>query len=106
MFKGYYFLGDGVKCDLDGYYWIIGRVDDVINVFGYCIGIVEVELVLVIYQECIEVVVVGIDYVIKGQLIYVFVTLREGCVFTEVTKKVLVNCVRIVIGLFVVFDII
>lgn len=61
-----YFSGDGVCCDEDGYYWIIGCVDDVLNVFGYCLGMVEIELVLVVYLKIVEVVVVGILYNIKG----------------------------------------
>lgn len=61
-----YFSGDGVCRDEDGYYWIIGCVDDVLNVFGYCLGTVEIESVLVVYLKIVEVVVVGILYNIKG----------------------------------------
>jgi acetyl-CoA synthetase len=104
MFKGYYFSGDGAKRDSDGYYWITGRVDDVINVSGHRIGTAEVESALVTHQECTEAAVVGIDHAIKGQSIYAFVTLREGCVLTEATKKALVNCVRTVIGPFAAPD--
>lgn len=77
-YKGYYFLGDGCCCDVDGYYWIIGCVDDVINVFGYCMGMVEVESVLVVYVVVVEVVVVGYLYDIKGQGIYCYVILMNG----------------------------
>lgn len=65
-YKGYYFLGDGCCCDEDGDYWIIGRVDDVINVLGYWMGMVEVESVLVVYVKVVESVVVGYFYDVKG----------------------------------------
>lgn len=61
-----YFTGDGVCCDEDGYYWIIGCVDDVFNVLGYCMGMVEIEFVLVVFNKIVEVVVVGVLYDIKG----------------------------------------
>lgn len=61
-----YFSGDGARRDEDGYYWIIGRVDDVLNVFGYRLGTVEIESALVAYSKIVEVVVVGISYNIKG----------------------------------------
>ena len=104
MFKGYYFSGDGAKRDSDGYYWITGRVDDVMNISGHRIGTAEVESALVTHQDCVEAAVVGIDHPIKGQSIYAFVTLREGCELTELTKKQLVSCVRSVIGPFAAPD--
>lgn len=73
-----YFSGDGARRDEDGYYWIIGRVDDVLNVFGYRLGTVEIESALVAYSKIVEVVVVGISYNIKGQAIYVYVTFNYG----------------------------
>lgn len=66
MYEGVYFIGDGVCRDEDDFFWIIGCVDDVLNVFGYCFGIVEIESVLVVYFKVVEVVVVGFFYDIKG----------------------------------------
>ncbi|CEG01033.1 AMP-dependent synthetase/ligase [Ostreococcus tauri] len=104
MFKGYYFSGDGAKRDADGYYWITGRVDDVMNVSGHRIGTAEVESALVTHAECVEAAVVGIDHPIKGQSIYAFVTLRESCELTNSTRKALVDCVRAMIGPFAAPD--
>jgi len=104
MFKGYYFSGDGAKRDSDGFYWITGRVDDVINVSGHRIGTAEVESALVTHEDCTEAAVVGIDHPVKGQSIYAFVTLREGCMLTDSTRKALVNCVRSIIGPFAAPD--
>lgn len=74
----YYFTGDGAKRDEDGYYWILGRVDDVINIAGHRLSTMEVESALVDHPDVVESAVVGIDHEIKGQCIIAFVTLREG----------------------------
>ncbi len=76
MFDGYYFAGDGCRRDEDGYYWITGRVDDVINVSGHRMGTAEVESALVSHKEVAEAAVIGYPHDIKGQGIYAFVTLR------------------------------
>jgi acyl-coenzyme A synthetase/AMP-(fatty) acid ligase len=76
-FKGYYFSGDGCNRDKDGYYWLTGRVDDVINVSGHRIGTAEVESALVSHPHCAEAAVVGVEHEVKGQNIYAFVTLNE-----------------------------
>ena len=76
MFKGYYFTGDGCKRDADGYYWITGRVDDVINVSGHRMGTAEVESALVSHRDVAEAAVIGYPHPIKGQGIYAYVTLR------------------------------
>ncbi|MCB1200783.1 MAG: AMP-binding protein, partial [Leptospiraceae bacterium] len=77
-FKGYYFTGDGCKRDADGYYWITGRVDDVINVSGHRLGTAEVESALVLHEKVAEAAVVGYPHEIKGQGIYAYVTLNAG----------------------------
>lgn len=74
----YYFSGDGARRDADGYYWLTGRVDDVINVSGHRIGTAEVESSLVHHESCAEAAVVGIEHPIKGQGIYAYVTLMDG----------------------------
>ncbi len=76
-FAGYYFTGDGCRRDEDGYYWITGRVDDVINISGHRLGTAEVESALVSYPGCAEAAVVGIPHEIKGQGIFAFVVLKE-----------------------------
>ncbi|MGQ9425544.1 acetate--CoA ligase [Gilvimarinus sp. F26214L] len=77
-FKGYYFTGDGARRDEDGYYWITGRVDDVLNVSGHRMGTAEVESALVLHDAVSEAAVVGCPHDIKGQAIYAFVTLMSG----------------------------
>jgi len=104
MFKGYYFSGDGARRDEDGYFWITGRVDDVINVSGHRIGTAEVESALVTHDSCVEAAVVGIDHAIKGQSIYAFVTLQEDCQMSVELKKSLITCVRTIIGPFAAPD--
>lgn len=74
----YYFSGDGARRDADGYYWLTGRVDDVINVSGHRIGTAEVESSLVHHESCAEAAVVGVEHPIKGQGIYAYVTLMDG----------------------------
>ena len=97
-FKGKYFTGDGCKRDEDGYYWITGRVDDVINVSGHRLGTAEVESALVLHKKVSEAAVVGYPHDIKGQGIYAYVTLMTGEEYNEDLKKELVSWVRSVIG--------
>jgi len=78
QYPGYYFTGDGARRDADGYYWITGRVDDVINVSGHRIGTAEVESALVLHEAVAEAAVVGFPHPIKGEGIYAFVTLMRG----------------------------
>ena len=97
-FKGKYFTGDGCKRDDDGYYWITGRVDDVINVSGHRLGTAEVESALVLHKKVSEAAVVGYPHDIKGQGIYAYVTLMTGKNYTNELKKELVSWVKSVIG--------
>ena len=97
-FKGYYFTGDGARRDEDGYYWITGRVDDVINVSGHRMGTAEVESALVAHKLVAEAAVVGFPHDIKGQGIYAYVTLNAGVEPTEALRKELVAWVRKEIG--------
>ncbi|MCB2191598.1 MAG: acetate--CoA ligase [Deltaproteobacteria bacterium] len=97
-FDGYYFTGDGAKRDDDGYYWITGRVDDVINVSGHRMGTAEVESALVSHPTVAEAAVVGFPHEIKGQGIYAYVTLKVGEEYSEELKKELVQHVRKEIG--------
>ena len=97
-FKGYYFTGDGCKRDADGYYWITGRVDDVINVSGHRMGTAEVESALVAHEMVSEAAVVGFPHDVKGQGIYAYVTLMEGNEPSEELRKELVSWVRKEIG--------
>jgi acetyl-CoA synthetase len=80
---GVYFTGDGARVDKDGYYWLLGRVDDVLNVAGHRIGTMEVESALVDHPKVAEAAVVGKPHEIKGQAIAAFVTLKEGVVMTD-----------------------
>jgi len=97
-YKGYYFTGDGCRRDEDGYYWITGRVDDVINVSGHRMGTAEVESALVAHQSVAEAAVVGYPHKIKGQGIYAYVTLMNGVEPTEDLRRDLVKWVRNEIG--------
>ena len=97
-FKGLYFTGDGARRDADGYYWITGRVDDVINVSGHRMGTAEVESALVSHPKVAEAAVVGFPHEIKGQGIYAYVTLNLGEEPTEALRKELVAWVRKEIG--------
>ncbi len=97
-YPGYYFAGDGARRDKDGYYWITGRVDDVINVSGHRMGTAEVESALVLHEHVAEAAVVGYPHDIKGQGIYAYVTLNSGVEPTEELRKELVNLVRTEIG--------
>ena len=98
QYSGYYFTGDGARRDEDGYYWITGRVDDVINVSGHRMGTAEVESALVEHELVAEAAVVGIPHEIKGQGIYAFVTLISGSEPSEELRKELVLKVREIIG--------
>jgi acetyl-CoA synthetase len=97
-YKGYYFSGDGCRRDEDGYYWITGRVDDVINVSGHRMGTAEVESALVAHPKVSESAVVGFPHEIKGQGIYCYVTLMDGEEYTDELKTELRNWVRKEIG--------
>jgi len=98
MYKGLYFTGDGARRDEDGYYWITGRVDDVINVSGHRMGTAEVESALVLHPAVAEAAVVGYPHDLKGQGIYAYVTLKVGVEPTEALRKELIAHVRKEIG--------
>ncbi|MBK8439355.1 MAG: acetate--CoA ligase [Rhodobacter sp.] len=98
QYKGYYFTGDGCRRDADGYYWITGRVDDVINVSGHRMGTAEVESALVAHEKVAEAAVVGYPHDIKGQGIYAYVTLMKGVEATDALRKELEAWVRTEIG--------
>ena len=98
MYPGYYTTGDGARRDSDGYYWITGRVDDVLNVSGHRLGTAEVESALVLHQEVAEAAVVGYEHPIKGQGIYCYVTLMMGITPSEKLKDNLVKLVAKEIG--------
>ncbi|WP_128514948.1 acetate--CoA ligase [Tabrizicola thermarum] len=98
QYKGYYFTGDGCRRDADGYYWITGRVDDVINVSGHRMGTAEVESALVAHEAVAEAAVVGYPHDIKGQGIYAYVTLMKGIEPSEELRKQLEAWVRQEIG--------
>jgi len=97
-YPGMYFTGDGCRRDADGYYWITGRVDDVINVSGHRMGTAEVESALVAHPKVAEAAVVGYPHDLKGQGIYAYVTLMDGLEPTEELRKELVAWVRREIG--------
>ncbi len=97
-FPGKYFSGDGARRDADGYYWITGRVDDVLNVSGHRMGTAEVESALVLHDAVAEAAVVGYPHDIKGQGIYAYVTLMAGVEYEDELKKELVQHVRKEIG--------
>jgi acetyl-CoA synthetase len=97
-YKGMYFTGDGCRRDADGYYWITGRVDDVLNVSGHRLGTAEVESALVAHPKVAEAAVVGYPHDIKGQGIYCYVTLNSGEQGSDALKKELVQTCRTIIG--------
>lgn len=97
-YPGFYFTGDGCRRDEDGYYWITGRVDDVINVSGHRLGTAEIESALVAHPKVAEAAVVGYPHDIKGQGIYAFVTLKTGETHSEELQKDLIQTVRREIG--------
>ena len=98
QYKGYYFTGDGCRRDADGYYWITGRVDDVINVSGHRMGTAEVESALVAHAAVAEAAVVGYPHDVKGQGIYAYVTLMNDQEPSDDLRKELVKWVRTEIG--------
>jgi len=98
LFPGLYFSGDGARRDEDGYYWITGRVDDVLNVSGHRMGTAEVESALVLHPAVAEAAVVGYPHAVKGQGIYAYVTLMAGTEASEALRKELVAHVRKEIG--------
>ena len=98
MYPGYYFSGDGCRRDEDGYYWITGRVDDVINVSGHRMGTAEVESALVLHSAVAEAAVVGFPHAVKGQGIYAYVTLMSDREYSEELKSELIKHVRKEIG--------
>ena len=97
-YKGYYFTGDGARRDQDGYYWITGRVDDVLNVSGHRMGTAEVESALVLHESVAEAAVVGYPHEIKGQGIYAYVTLMKDMEGTDELRDELSSLVRSEIG--------
>jgi acetyl-CoA synthetase len=97
-FPGYYFAGDGARRDRDGYFWITGRIDDVINVSGHRMGTAEIESALVLHDHVAEAAVVGYPHDIKGQGIYAYVTLNVGTSPSDELKKELIQLVRKEIG--------
>ncbi|MCB8882387.1 acetate--CoA ligase [Acidisoma cellulosilytica] len=105
-YKGLYFTGDGARRDADGYYWITGRVDDVINVSGHRMGTAEVESALGSHHHVAESAVVGYPHDVKGQGIYAYVTLKHGVEATEALLKELAGWVRKEIGPIAVPDVI
>ena len=98
MYPGYYTTGDGAKRDSDGYYWITGRVDDVLNVSGHRLGTAEVESALVLHSEVAEAAVVGYEHEIKGQGIYCYVTCMSGVKPDDLLKSELIQLVAKEIG--------
>mmetsp|Transcript_98203 Transcript_98203/g.262339 ORF Transcript_98203/g.262339 Transcript_98203/m.262339 type:complete len:390 (-) Transcript_98203:1798-2967(-) len=102
--KGYYFTGDGCRRDKDGYYFLTGRMDDVINVSGHRIGTAEVECALVQHPKVAEAAVVGFPHDIKGEGIYCYVSLMEGEEYVDSLKKELQTQVRAIIGAFAAPD--
>ena len=98
QYEGKYYTGDGCRRDEDGYYWITGRVDDVINVSGHRMGTAEIESALVLHEATAEAAVVGFPHEIKGQGIYAYVTLKSGLDPTEELRSELTQFVRQQIG--------
>ena len=99
-YPGYYFTGDSARRDADGYYWVTGRVDDVINVSGHRLGTAEIESALVLHETVAEAAVVGYPHEIKGQGIYAYVTLMTGLDSSEELRRELVQFVSKEIGAF------
>jgi acetyl-CoA synthetase len=99
-YPGYYFTGDSARRDTDGYYWVTGRVDDVINVSGHRLGTAEIESSLVLHNSVAEAAVVGYPHSIKGQGIYAYVTLMTGFETSEELRAELVKFVATEIGAF------
>jgi acetyl-CoA synthetase len=106
QYPGSYFTGDGARRDEDGYYWITGRIDDVLNVSGHRMGTAEIESALVLHEKVAEAAVVGFPHEIKGQGIYAYVTLMAGEEYKDELKAELVKLVRTEIGPIATIDII
>ena len=104
--EGYYLTGDGARRDADGYYWITGRVDDVINVSGHRIGTAEVESAVVLHPNVAEAAVVGFPHPIKGEGIYIYVTVNSGVDADDGLLKELKMQCRGEIGAFATPDVI
>lgn len=98
QYPGYYFSGDGCKRDEDGYYWITGRIDDVLNVSGHRLGTAEIESALVAHHSVSEAAVVGFPHPLKGQGIYAYVTLKVGTTPSDALKEELKEAVKKTIG--------
>jgi len=98
QYKGYYFSGDGARRDADGYYWITGRMDDVLNVSGHRLGTAEIESALVLHEDVAEAAVVGYPHDIKGQGVYAYVTLMSGQSPSDELKQTLTKLVSQEIG--------
>ena len=105
-YPGFYYTSDGARRDADGYYWVTGRVDDVINVSGHRIGTAEVESALVAHEACAEAAVVPVEHAVKGQGIYAYVSLMDGVEPSEPLRKELITAVRASIGAFAAPDVI
>lgn len=101
-YAGYYFTGDGASCDSDGYYWVRGRIDDVINVSGHRLSTAEIESALVMYEHCAEAAVVAIPDDITGQSIFCYVCLKQSGtgIASDVIVKAFTQQVRTHIGPF------
>ena len=97
-YPGYYFTGDGARRDEDGFYWITGRVDDVLNVSGHRLGTAEIESALVLHQNVAEAAVVGYEHSIKGQGIYCYVNMMKNTSPSEGLKKELTDLINKEIG--------
>jgi len=106
QYKGYYFTGDGARRDEDGYYWITGRIDDVLNVSGHRLGTAEIESALVLHPKVAEAAVVGYPHALTGQGIYAYVTLMVGETPSDALKQELVQMVRTEIGPIVLVNVI
>ena len=104
LYKNLYFTGDGCRLDPDGDYWLMGRIDDVVNVSGHRIGTAEVESALVSHPKVAEAAVAPMPHDIKGQALYAFVTLKDGVHESEELRKELMTHVRKEIGAIAVPD--
>merc|ERR1711953_1211064 len=100
QYPGYYFTGDGAIRDKDGFLWITGRVDDVLNVSGHRLGTAEIESALVTHESCVEAACVGVPHEIKGQAVFAYCVLGQGIEETPELCTALRNQVRQVIGPF------
>jgi len=105
-FDGYYITGDGCKRDSDGFYWLTGRIDDVLNVSGHRLGTAEIESALVSHQSCTEAAVVPVPHDIKGQGIYAYVTIKDGIPLDNELKAKLNAQVRKIVGPIASLDVI